>query len=450
MTQQSRLAVKQLFLRKINVEESDKSSGGTSHLLDDLKKQFNDMFGASGSALSFMPMTNESHPADDEDAEKQEEDSKNFREKILGFSMRPRDIRDYLDRFVIKQQEAKKVLSVAVCDHFNHVKRCLSDEKFQDREYNKQNVLLLGPTGVGKTYLIRNIAKLLGVPFVKVDATKFSETGYAGADVDDMVRDLIKAANGNVDIAQFGIIFIDEVDKIAIAPGLSNGRDVSGRGVQINLLKLMEEGDVNVCGQADMIGQMRAMMALSSAKNRPSKINTRHILFIMSGAFDKLDEIIKTRIGAKSIGFNFGKSNFDSEYVWLQKAGTADFIKYGFEPEFIGRLPVRVACEELKADDLKSILVSSEGSILLQYKSDFAGYGINLTMSDDSLSDIAKSAAEEKTGARGLLTVLERFFRDFKFELPSVNVDELHVSSEVLRDPSVALEKILKNANTTK
>ena len=157
----------------------------------------------------------------------------------------PRRLRDYLDRFVIKQEQAKRVLSVAVCDHYNHVRRCLDDEKLAKSEYVKPNVLLLGPTGVGKTFLMRNVAKLIGVPFVKADATKFSETGYVGYDVEDIVRDLVKSADGDVELAEFGIVYVDEIDKIA-SESTRNGKDVSGRGVQINLLKLMEETEVNL------------------------------------------------------------------------------------------------------------------------------------------------------------------------------------------------------------
>ena len=161
-------------------------------------------------------------------------------ESIRGFDRRPKEIRDYLDRFVIKQEQAKRELSVAVCDHYNHVRICLDDQESDQAEYVKPNVLLLGPTGVGKTFLMRNVAKLIGVPFVKADATKFSETGYVGYVVDDLVRDLVKSADGDVELAQYGIIYIDEIDKIASEASRS-GRDVSGRGVQINLLKLMEK-----------------------------------------------------------------------------------------------------------------------------------------------------------------------------------------------------------------
>ncbi|MFA5258397.1 MAG: AAA family ATPase, partial [Opitutales bacterium] len=180
-------------------------------------------------------------------------------ERIRAFNLKPREIRDYLNRFVIKQDEAKKVLSVAVCDHFNHVRQCIEDPTLLEKDYQKQNIVLLGPTGSGKTYLMRCIAKLIGVPFVKADATKFSETGYVGSDVEDLVRDLNKMAQGNIELAQYGIVYIDEIDKIAASQGMQ-GRDVSGRGVQINLLKLMEEAEVSLFSPTDMMSQMQAVM----------------------------------------------------------------------------------------------------------------------------------------------------------------------------------------------
>ena len=223
---------------------------------------------------------------------------------IREFNLKPREIRDYLDRFVIQQAEAKKVLSVAICDHYNHVRQCLENPGLQERDYAKQNILLLGPTGVGKTYLMRCIAKLIGVPFVKADATKFSETGYVGGDVEDLVRDLVKAANGDVELAQYGIIYVDEIDKIASAAGNTVGRDVSGRGVQINLLKLMEDTEVNLQSQNDIAGQIQAMMDLQRRSGpRRRTINTRHVLFIVSGAFDKLSDQVKRRVRSGQIGF---------------------------------------------------------------------------------------------------------------------------------------------------
>jgi endopeptidase Clp ATP-binding regulatory subunit ClpX len=337
------------------------------------------------------------------------------------------------------------VLSVAICDHYHHVRRCIENPLRKEQDYNKQNIMILGPTGVGKTYLVRNIAKLIGVPFIKADATKFSETGYVGNDVEDLVRDLVKAANGHTHLAQYGIIFIDEIDKIASS---GDHRDVSGRGVQINLLKLMEDTDVNLLGPNDMMRQMRSMMNPSRQK-QPDTLSTRNILFIVSGAFDKLEEIVKKRVGASSMGFN-GKSQDlkDDTYTYLQKAKTEDFIRYGFEPEFIGRLPVRVACQALKRQELKQILSSSEGSILRQYQEDFLGYGIQLDVTDEALDLISAMAEEEKTGARGLLTVLENCLRDFKFELPSINISNFQLTADVIRHPSSTLESLLLHVHT--
>ncbi|MDR0693510.1 MAG: AAA family ATPase [Puniceicoccales bacterium] len=420
-----------------------KSSFGS---FEELKKHFGDVFSSAGSKLGFVFPAGNVEEKEVEGDNAKEKEFAEFIKKIKGFNMKPREIRDFLDRFVIKQSEAKKVLSVAICDHYNHVRRCLLDGESSQIEYNKQNVLLLGPTGVGKMYLIKNIAKLIGVPFVKVDATKFSETGYVGNDVDDMIRDLIKAANGNVKLAQYGIVFIDEIDKIAISSSFE-GRDVSGRGVQINLLKLMEESEVNAYSQTDMISQLRVAMSFASGGSVEQKqsINTKHILFIASGAFDRLVDIVKTRVGNKSIRFSFklSPSDQDEAYEYLKKVSTTDFIKYGFEPEFIGRLPVRVACEALNADDLKNILVSSEGSILKQYVEDFAGYKIKFSADDGALTEIAKLAADEKTGARGLLTILEKLLRDSKFELPSTDIKSIRVTKNFVADPVKALSNLM-------
>ncbi len=371
-------------------------------------------------------------------------------EKILArvreFNLKPREIRDYLDRFVIQQDEAKRVLSVAICDHYNHVRRCLEDPKLAERDYHKQNILLLGPTGVGKTYLMRNIAKLIGVPFVKADATKFSETGYVGSDVEDLVRDLYKVAGNNPDVAQYGIIYIDEIDKIAAAGNTGGGKDVSGRGVQINLLKLMEDTDVSLFSPTDMMAQMSAMMEASrGGKPKKRSINTRHILFIVSGAFDKLAESVQKRLDAANIGFGHSldvTSRTTAHY--LHRIETTDFIKFGFEPEFIGRLPVRVACDPLSADDLVEILTSSEGNLLEQYKEDFRGYNIELKTTTEAIRAIAERAHSEGTGARGLMTVFERVFRYFKFELPSSGIASFEVTAETIEDPAEHLKKLLK------
>lgn len=374
-------------------------------------------------------------------AEAQPGGEKNFFDRIRKFSYKPRQIKDYLDRFVIQQQEAKKVLSVAICDHYNHIRACIQEPEKLQRDYSKPNVLLLGPTGVGKTYLIRNIAKLIGVPFVKADATKFSETGYVGNDVEDLVRDLVRVANGNADWAQYGIIFIDEIDKIA---SQGEGRDVSGRGVQVNLLKLMEDTEVNLIAPNDIAAQMNAMMSFGKKQKRKEAISTRHILFIVSGAFEKLGEIVRRRLDASTIGFgNLGKIEDAEEF--LHQAATEDFIQFGMEPEFVGRVPVRVACNTLKKADLAQILRASEGSILNQYREDFEGYDIRLTFDEDAIDEIAERAESEKTGARGLMTVLEKLFRNFKFELPSLGVSKLHITREAVQDSEKALREILES-----
>jgi endopeptidase Clp ATP-binding regulatory subunit ClpX len=364
--------------------------------------------------------------------------------KIRDFSLKPREIRDFLDRFVIKQDEAKKVISVSICDHYNHVRQCLEHPDLREREYAKQNILLLGPTGVGKTYLMRNIARLIGVPFVKADATKFSETGYVGGDVEDLVRDLVRAADGDVELAQYGIIYIDEIDKIAASANLA-GRDVSGRGVQINLLKLMEETDVNLHSQTDLLGQMQAMMEMQrGGRPRPRTINTRHMLFIVSGAFDKLAEQVRRRVENAQVGFAHGGTRLEDDADALAFLQTQDLIRYGFEPEFVGRLPVRVACHALKPEDLEAILLQSEGSVLAQYRSDFQGYGIDFVMADAAIRRVAEKAYEEGTGARGLLTVLERLFRGFKYELPSTAIKAFTIEPETLDAPGDAVRELLR------
>jgi len=366
---------------------------------------------------------------------------------IREFSFKPRDVFDHLNRFVIGQREAKKVLSVAICDHYNHIRECLEHPELEQQEYHKQNILLLGPTGVGKTYLMRHIAKLIGVPFIKGDATKFSETGYVGGDVEDLVRDLARAADGNAQLAEFGIIYVDEVDKIAAES--TGGKDVSGRGVQINLLKLMEETEVSPFGPNDMMAQMRALMGGGGGGKPgadPSRpINTRHILFIVSGAFDKLAENVRRRQQGASIGFNAElQGEGDSLSRYLHLAETSDFTRYGFEPEFIGRLPVRVACDSLSAKDLATILRTSEGSVLKQYRRDFQGHHIDFTITEEAIDAIAAKAHGEGTGARGIMTVMEKLFRDFKYELPSTAIRSFEVTQEMVNEPRTTLQRLIE------
>src|SRR5947208_6123350 len=378
-----------------------------------------------------------------------EEDEKpeNADHKEFEFNLLPRDIKAHLDRFVIKQDEAKKVLAIAVCDHYNHANYLRRLEKEDARraeeiEYIKQNVILVGPTGVGKTYLIKHIADLIKVPFVKADATKFSETGYVGGDVEDLVRELVHKADGDLNLAQFGIIYIDEIDKIAAAGNLI-GRDVSGRGVQTTLLKLMEETEVPVRSMNDLQAQLQAAFEFQRrGKAKRETINTRHILFVVSGAFEKLKEQVARRVRQSQIGFSASPVQvMDNEL--FQYVTTQDFIEYGFEPEFIGRLPVRVVCEDLDADDLFKIMKYSEGSILRQYERAFRAYGIEISFEDEALHLMAEAAAKEKTGARGLLTVWEKLFRDYKYYLAGSGLSQLRVSAELVREPKKVLDRLM-------
>jgi len=375
----------------------------------------------------------EEKPAD----EKKEDDGEAFE-----FNYKPADIKAHLDRFVIRQDEAKKVLATAVCDHYHHAQMLredrISDTKGPRLEFSKQNVIIIGPTGVGKTYLVKHIADLIGVPFVKADATKFSETGYVGADVDDLVRDLVAKANGDIGLAEHGIIYLDEIDKLSSGPE-RGGRDVSGRGVQTTLLKLMEETEVPLYAPNDMRSQMQMMFDTRKGRTGREVVNTRNILFIVSGAFSGLDKIIEKRTNRKAIGFVSSDSKGTAAEHLFREARTKDFIDYGFEAEFIGRLPVRVVCDPLSADDMFQIMKNSEGSLIRQYEREFAAYGVKALFADDALREIASRAEEEKTGARGLVTAWERVLRDFKFEMPSLGLPELHIDGELVKNPEQTL-----------
>jgi ATP-dependent Clp protease ATP-binding subunit ClpX len=401
-----------------------------------IEKEFLDSIRRMMSQINMRPQPQEESATKDEE-EKPQKDAKSK----VQFNLKPKEVKKYLDRYVIKQEDAKRVLATAICDHYNHISQCEGAGKCKD--YAKQNVLMLGPTGVGKTYLVKSISELVGVPFTKGDATKFSETGYVGGDVEDLVRDLVHRAQGDITLAECGIIYLDEIDKIASASNLQT-RDVSGVGVQRGLLKIMEDTEVALRNPQDMQSQMQAIMEFQQ-KGKVTKpmINTRHILFIVSGAFDKLPPIIERRWRASNIGFTpHFVPHLPSENL-LREARTEDFMEFGFEPEFIGRLPVRVICQYLSAEDLYAILTTSEGSILRQYRAAFKAYGIDIRFEDDALWEIAKGAAKEGTGARGLITVCEKVLRDLKYELPSSKLKEFVVTRDMVLAPEKALRALL-------
>lgn len=425
----------------MNFEKKDGDTPDAEEMQKSLEKFFKQFGG--GVTMPFGPgMSPGDDGTEEEVPEKMEE-----ADAIFSFNYQPREVKAHLDRYVIRQDEAKKALSIAVCDHYNHAKDMRAYEQehgeaMEGLEYQKQNVIVVGPTGVGKTYLVKHIAEMIGVPFVKADATKFSETGYVGGDVDDLVRDLVRKADGDVELAEYGIIYIDEIDKLAGKGGNQMGRDVSGRGVQTTLLKLMEETEVPLRSPNDMKGQMMAMMDMQRGKKeQKDTINTRHILFIVSGAFSGMEKLVAKRVQSSAIGFRTEEvpEVLDSEL--FRHVSTQDFIDFGFEAEFVGRLPVRVVCEKLEKKDFVNIMKFSEGSLLRQYEREFEAYGIRASFDDSSIELVAEKAEKENTGARALMTVLADELRDYKFELPGTSVSELKIDRDLLENREAHLEK---------
>jgi len=366
----------------------------------------------------------------------------------IQFDMKPEELERYLSQYVIKQDEAKAILATKVCTHYNRIR--FRNRKSRSRNDHmlgriKNNIILLGPTGVGKTYLIKLIAQKLGVPFVKGDATKFSETGYVGGDVEDLVRELLTQSNGDIELAQHGIIYIDEIDKIASSQN-HVGPDVSRTGVQRALLKPMEETEVDLKVPHDPVSQIQAIEHYRKTGKREKRtINTRDILFIVSGAFNELDQIVRNRLKKQGIGFGAQIHSKADDSKFLRYAKSEDLIAYGFESEFIGRLPVMAVLDPLEVEDLYQILKNPNNSIILGKKEDFRSYGIDIKFEDEALRLLAEMAFSEKTGARGLVSVIEKILLPYEKSLPSSGVRTLVVTKEVVSRPQEELECLLED-----
>ncbi len=372
--------------------------------------------------------------------------------KKINFDLLPEDLIAYLDQYIVKQDMAKAILATKICTHFNRIKRAEDyPDDFNDMVGSiKNNVLMLGPTGVGKTYIIKLIAKKIGVPFVKGDATKFSETGYVGGDVEDLVRDLVREADDDIELAQHGIIYIDEIDKIASSRNLI-GADVSRTGVQRALLKPMEETDIDLKVPHDPISMIQEIERFrKTGKRNKRTVNTKNILFIMSGAFNDLAQIVKKRTKDQGIGFGAHITSPKEDIDILKHVKSEDLIEYGFESEFVGRLPVRTVFENLTEDDLFEILKNPNNPITLGKKLDFAAYGIDIKFSDEVLRILATDAFNENTGARGLVSAIERKLILFEKKLPSKDIKKFPVTAPVIENPEKSLEKLIKSPDDEK
>ena len=342
----------------------------------------------------------------------------------------PAELKKILDEYVIGQDRAKKVLSVAVYNHYKRIFR--KNEIDDDTELNKSNVLLIGPTGSGKTLLAQTISKYLDVPLAIADATSLTEAGYVGDDVENVVTRLVQAADGDIKKAERGIIFIDEVDKVArMSENRSITRDVSGEGVQQALLKIVEGSVVNVPPKG--------------GRKHPGQdalqVDTTNILFICGGAFDGLEDIIKKKQGANVLGFNQDKKAKNSDEKLISKVETDDLVKYGLIPELIGRLHMVATLNEITEDDMVHILTEPKNALIKQYIKLFAMDNVKLEFEKEALKELAKLAIERKTGARGLRSILEDIMLDIMFDLPKYKNKTITISKEVVlktKEPKVA------------